>query len=269
MLKLFDHPLSPYSQKVKIALLEKGVDCEIVQPEAFGSGQVQGEFVRANPRGEVPALIHDDICVYDSTIILEYIEDFWPAPALLPTKPAERARVRMLEEVMDTHYEAVIWGLAEIKYFGRASGDQAAAITTLAGEQIAHWNHWLESQLDNRPWFNGNDFGWGDLAVVPCVINAANYGFSPPPGTNLARWLNAVMQVPSVAAVMAVAKENAFDGEKMDFSGVQAALEAGLFKREYRDHRLEWMIKTAGLQIVADGLEKQNIRFTGVFGTLS
>ena len=55
----------------------------------------------------------------------------------------------------------------------------------------------------------------------------------------------------------------------MDFSGVQAALEAGLFKREYRDHRLEWMIKTAGLQIVADGLEKQNIRFTGVFGTLS
>jgi hypothetical protein len=51
----------------------------------------------------------------------------------------------------------------------------------------------------------------------------------------------------------------------MDLSGVQAALEAGLFKRQYRDHRLEWMIKTAGIQIVAEGLEKQNIRFTGIF----
>ena len=73
------------------------------------------------------------------------------------------------------------------------------------------------------------------------------------------------MQVPSVATVMGVAKDNAFGGDSMDLSGVRAALEAGLFKRQYRDHRLEWMIKTAGIQIVAEGLEKQNIRFTGVF----
>jgi glutathione S-transferase/RNA polymerase-associated protein len=172
----------------------------------------------------------------------------------------------MLEDVMDTHYEAIIWGLAEIAYFGRASGEQGAAITALAGEQISQWNQWLEGQLGERSWFNGSDFGWGDLAVVPCVVNAANYGFSPQSGTNLARWLEVVLQVPSVAAVMAVASENAFGGENMDFSGVRTALEAGAFKREYRDHRLEWMIKTAGLQIISDGLKKQNIRFTGVFG---
>jgi len=265
MLKLYDHPLSPYSQKVKIALLEKGLECDIVQPEAFGTGQVAGEFARANPRGEVPALVHDDVCVHDSTVILEYIEDAWPTPALLPAQPAERARVRMLEDVMDTHYEAIIWGLAEVAYFGRASGEQGAAITALAGEQIGQWNAWLEGQLAERAWFNGSGFGWGDLAVVPCVANAANYGFSPNKGSNLARWLEAVMQLPSVATVMGVAKDNAFGGDSMDLSGVQAALEAGLFKRQYRDHRLEWMIKTAGIQIVAEGLEKQNIRFTGIF----
>jgi len=265
MLKLYDHPLSPYSQKVKIALLEKGLECEILQPEAFGTGHVQGEFAQANPRGEVPALLHDDVCVYDSTVILEYLEDVWPSPALLPKHPAERARVRMLEDVMDTHYEAIIWGLAEIAYFNRATGERAESIKALAGEQIKQWNQWLEGQLGERQWFNGGSFGWGDLAVVPCVVNAANYGFSPVPGSNLARWLEAVMQVPSVAAVMRVAKDNAFGGEAMDLTAVHAALEAGQFKREYRDHRLEWMIKTAGLEVIAEGLGKQNIRFTAVF----
>ena len=42
-------------------------------------------------------------------------------------------------------------------------------------------------------------------------------------------------------------------------------MDQGLFKREYRDHRLEWMIKTGGLQIVADGLDKNNVRFIEPF----
>ena len=45
----------------------------------------------------------------------------------------------------------------------------------------------------------------------------------------------------------------------------KVALAAGLFKREYRDHRLEWMIKSGGLEVVQAGLEHDNIRFTGVF----
>ena len=57
MLKLYDHPLSPYSQKVKIALLEKGLDCDILMPDAFGTGAAGGEFAAASPRGEVPTLI--------------------------------------------------------------------------------------------------------------------------------------------------------------------------------------------------------------------
>jgi glutathione S-transferase/RNA polymerase-associated protein len=46
---------------------------------------------------------------------------------------------------------------------------------------------------------------------------------------------------------------------------VRAALDHGLFKREYRDHRLEWMIKTGGLSVVAEGLEKDNISFIDPF----
>ncbi len=266
MLKLYDHPLSPYSQKVKIALLEKGLDCDILMPDAFGTGAAGGEFAAASPRGEVPTLIHDDVEIFDSTVILEYLEDVWPQPPLLPATPADRARVRILEDVMDTHYEAIIWGLAEIAHFGRAQGESAATITRLAGEQIQQWNRWLAQQLGDRTWFNGQTFGWGDLAVVPCVLNAANYGFAPQAGSNLEEWLRRAEQVPSVAEVMATAAENAFDSASIGLAAVRDALEAGLFKREYRDHRLEWMIKTAGLDIVSDGLDKGNVRFTAIFG---
>jgi glutathione S-transferase len=269
MLKLYDHPLSPYSQKVKIALLEKGLECEILVPNAFATGAADGEFASASPRGEVPLLIHtvavEEVCVYDSTVILEYLEDVWPTPAMLPAKPADRARVRMLEDVMDTHVEAIIWGLAEIKYFGRASGAEAEQINATAAQQIAQWYRWLDEQLGERTWFNGDNFGWGDLAVIPCVANAVNYGLVPEVSSRLAGWLQRVNQVPSVSAVMATAAENSFDNNAEGMAAARGALEAGLFKREYRDHRLEWMVKTAGLDIVSAGLAKGNVRFTTIF----
>jgi len=68
---LYEHPLSPYSQKVKIALAEKGIPFTTRLPAAFGSGAVQDEeFKRDNPRHEVPTLVDGDLQVFDSTVIL-------------------------------------------------------------------------------------------------------------------------------------------------------------------------------------------------------
>src|SRR5277367_7193265 len=94
MLTLYEHPLSPYAQKCKIALLEKGIPFEAKLPDAFGSGVAGGDFVAENPRHEVPLLVDGDVRIFDSTVILEYLEDKWPAPPMLPASPAERARVR-------------------------------------------------------------------------------------------------------------------------------------------------------------------------------
>ena len=77
-LLLYEHPLSPYAQKVKISLREKGVPFDVRLPEGIGTGATGGGFASANPRGEVPALIHGAAAIFDSTIILEYIEDVWP-----------------------------------------------------------------------------------------------------------------------------------------------------------------------------------------------
>ncbi|HEX4710193.1 glutathione S-transferase family protein, partial [Phenylobacterium sp.] len=147
---LYDHPLSPYGQKVKIALREKGLAFETVSPGGLGAGGAAGAFVEANPRAEVPALIDGEVRVFDSTIILEYLEDAYPTPPLLPAAAADRARVRMIEEVMDTHFEPINWGLSELRWFKRAQGEQAKAIEAAAARQIAGFFAWLERQLGGR-----------------------------------------------------------------------------------------------------------------------
>src|SRR5499427_10192890 len=116
--------------KVKIALLEKGLEFQATLPDGMANGTTSGTFVEASPRAEIPALVDGDVKVFDSTIILEYLEDKWPQPPMLPATPAERARVRMIEEICDTYYEAINWALAEIRYFRRASGAVAAELTS-------------------------------------------------------------------------------------------------------------------------------------------
>ena len=253
MLKLYEHPLSPYAQKVKIALEEKNVPFEATIPNLFGSDPA---FEAASPRREVPCLIDGAVEVFDSTIILEYLEDKRPKPPLLPADPAERARVRMLEELCDTYYEAINWALAEIRFFQRATGDAAERLVKRAGEQIAGVHAWLERQLGSRTWFNGAAFGWGDLSVVPYVNASAGFGFTPPAGSRLAAWAERVRERPSVARTMSAAR-----AAMPAFEQVGALVKSGAFVREYRDHRLEWMMRSGGRDIVLEGMEKKNVRF--------
>jgi glutathione S-transferase/RNA polymerase-associated protein len=263
MISLYDHPLSPYGQKVKIAMREKGVAFEAVSPGGLGAGGAAGAFAEANPRAEVPTLTDGEVSVFDSTVILEYLEDRYPTPALLPKSAADRARVRMIEEVMDTHFEPINWGLSELRWFKRAEGDQAKAIEAAAGRQLAGFFAWLERQLGAREWFNGEAFGWGDLAVVPFLNGSAGQGHPPPEGSKLAAWLARANARPSVTATVA---EIAAMARGAGMPNVAELVAKGLFKREYRDHRLEWMIKSGGLDVVLKGLERGNIRFTPDFG---
>jgi glutathione S-transferase len=264
MITLYDHPLSPYAQKVKISLREKGLAFEAPMPGGLGAGGAQGAFVEASPRAEVPALVDGDVRIFDSTIILEYLDDAYPEPAMRPASAAERARVRMLEEVMDTHFEAINWGLSEIRWFRRAEGEAAEALIAAARAQTDGFYAWLEKELADREWFNGEAFGWGDLSVVPYLNGSVGHGHPPPDGSKLAAWLARANARPSVAACVAdIAALNAAGASMTD---VAELVERGLFRREYRDHRLEWMIKSGGVEVVLKGLDRGNIRFAPPFG---
>jgi glutathione S-transferase len=254
---LYEHPLSSYAQKVKIALREKDLAFRTEVPAGLGSGHASGPFAQASPRLEVPTLIDGETRVFDSTIILEYLEDAHPAPALLPASPADRARARMIEDVCDTLYEAVNWGLGEIRWFGRAQGALAEDMTAAATRQTRELQAWLQDQLDGREWFNGTSFGWADLAVAPYLNRSFHYGLGTPENSPLARWRERIRARPSVAATF-----REFEAAAAAMSGARARLASGEIRREYRDHRLEWMMKSGGVQVVMDGLAKGNIRFT-------
>jgi glutathione S-transferase len=250
---LLEHPVSPYAQKVKLALYEKGIPFEAKIPNLLGDDPV---FAAANPRREVPALIDGDTRVFDSTIILEYLEEKWSEPPLLPHRPAERARVRMIEDVCDTYVEAINWGMYEIRLFGRARGALAESMLARAADQWRGVHAWLERELGGRLWFNGERFGYGDLAVFPYVEMAASLGLTPPAGSALAGWRERTRTRDGARRCI-----EAFDAAMPAVEQIPKVIASGGWVREYRDHRLEWMMRSGGESIVRDGMAKKNIRF--------
>lgn len=255
-MRLYEHPLSSYAQKVKIALREKGLAFTAEMPESFGTGSVEGPFAAANPRTEVPVLIDGDVTLFESTVILEYIEERWPAPPLLPAEPAARAFARITEDVCDTQYEAVNWGFGEILWFRRATGDLAAHLRARAADQTRVLQDWLTRRLGDAPWFGGEGFGWADAAVAPMVNRSVHYGLGPEAGSALAAWHGRVKVRPSVAQTFAE-----FDAAAAKMAAASEMYTTGGRRREYRDHRLEWMVKSGGVEVVLAGLRDGNIRF--------
>jgi len=253
MIQLFEHPVSPYAQKVKIALYEKDIPFEATIPNLLGEDPA---FERANPRREVPALVDGNVRIFDSTIILEYLEEKWPNPALAPIVPAERARVRMIEDVCDGYVEAVTWAMYEIRLFGRATGALAESLLARAAEQWRGVHAWLGRELGRREWFDGDRFGRGDLSVFPYVSMAASLGLRPPTGSALAAWLERAGARESARRCI-----EAFDRAMPAVAELPKVIASGGWAREYRDHRLEWMMRSGGESIVREGMARKNIRF--------
>ena len=160
---------------------------------------------------------------------------------------------------MDTHFEGNTWGLGEVLIFGRAEGDKAERMRDFARAQIQGWYKWLEPRLSESDWFNGSEYGWGDMCVVPFVNGAGRFDILPEPSSQLSAWLERVNAREDVASVTAAAQAAELDPDVM-----RAAIDSG-FKREYRDHRLEWMIRAGGIDVVAAGIAADNIRFNGSF----
>ena len=99
-MKLYSGPLSLFSRKVEIALREKGLpfDREMVHfSQAKGYAPKHPAVLAANPKGQVPVLVDGDLTLFDSTLIIEYLEDAYPAPPLFPSDAKTRARCRLLE----------------------------------------------------------------------------------------------------------------------------------------------------------------------------
>ena len=104
MIRLYDYPDCPFCQKVRVVLAEKDLEFERVHVDLHKQEQRSPEFLKLNPYGRVPVLIDEDIVIYDSTIIDEYLDEEYPNPPLMPEDSAGRARVRLLEDFADNSF---------------------------------------------------------------------------------------------------------------------------------------------------------------------
>lgn len=103
MLELYHYDRSTAAQKVRIALAEKGLDWKsrIVETGLDKRQQHDPEYLKLNPRGLVPTLVHEGRAIRESQVILEYIEDAFPEPPLRPADPCDRARMRLWTKRID------------------------------------------------------------------------------------------------------------------------------------------------------------------------
>jgi RNA polymerase-associated protein len=92
VMTLFSDPSCPYCHRVRIVLAEKGITVDIVDVDAQ---ELPGEVMDFNPYGTVPTLVDRDLRLYDSRIIMEYLDERFPHPPLLPVDPVSRATSRL------------------------------------------------------------------------------------------------------------------------------------------------------------------------------
>jgi glutathione S-transferase len=124
MIRLCGFHISNYHNKVRIALLEKGVAFE---EDAGVKPSQKDEYLLKSPMGKVPYLEVDGTRLCESGVILEYLEDAFPQQPLLPKDPLERARVREIVVFVELHLELVVRRLYGGLFFGGSFSDETKA----------------------------------------------------------------------------------------------------------------------------------------------
>ncbi len=167
MLTLCGFAASNYYNKVKIALLEKGVD---FQEELVWVGQAD---LAASPLGKIPYLKTERGTLCESTVMLEYIEAAHPSPALLPADPFAAAKVREVLRFIELHLELVARNLYPEAFFG---GKVSDSVKEKVGEQL-NKNSAAFAQLARfAPYVAGDSFSLADCAAIvhlPLVSSAS------------------------------------------------------------------------------------------------
>lgn len=177
MIRLYYASGSPFSWRVQLVLEEKGLSYEPVLLH-FDKGEVKTpEHLARSPHGKVPALTDDALALYESTAIVEYLEERYPTPPLLPTEPAARALLR-IEELECTEYLATAFrAVAREVFFTPPERRNAVALAT-ARAGVLHEIERLEERAARRrgDFVLGTAVTRADFTWLPFVEIAARAG---------------------------------------------------------------------------------------------
>ncbi len=196
MIRLYDYPDCPFSQKVRVVLAEKDLEYERVHVDLHKGEQRSPEFLKLNPYGKVPVLIDEDIVVYDSTIINEYLDEEYPNPPLMPEDSAGRARVRLLEDFADNSFTPPA-GMVMAELHKPEGERDSERIRKYQGE-LARVLARLEAALDNKEFLAG-EFSLADVAFVPRILVLSQLGVEVDARLqNVGAWIARLRERPSV-----------------------------------------------------------------------
>jgi len=182
-LVLYDAPRCPYCARVRILLAEKGVELEVVEIDLSDR---PAWLYEKNPTGRVPVLEEDGRPLPESAVIMEFLEERYPDPALLPPDPADRAAVRLLifrdDDLTDPYYA-----------LRRGEDGAAEELDTVLGR--------FDTMLAGRPYLGGAEYGLADIALVPWFLRARDMlGVDLDRFPSLSDWLARLEQRPAIAA---------------------------------------------------------------------
>lgn len=199
MIKLYTFPASTNSRKVRIALLEKGLEFERINIDLTKREQKNPEYLKIHPFGQVPALDDEGFIVYDSTIINEYLEDEYPYPALMPSDSEGRARARMLEDLRDTYFNPYFVHIMHEMRKTEAERD-AQRIDNARAEIIKRFER-IEKELQGKEYLAG-PFSLADIAFMSNfdLLDRFNIPVDATKFPNTVAWIARLKARPSFAA---------------------------------------------------------------------
>jgi len=180
---LYDAARCPYCARVRIVLAEKGVEYETIEIDLSDR---PAWIYEKNTTGRVPVFEEDGWVLPESAVIMEYLDERYPAPALLAADPAERALARLWIFRHDDFTRP---------YYALRRGEpDARARLDVELER-------LDATFGSRAWLGGSAYGLADIAYVPWVLRARGMLDVPlDPYPAVAGWVARMLERPAVAA---------------------------------------------------------------------
>lgn len=155
---LFSDPMDHYSHRVRIVMEEKGVSSEIIDTD---SNDLSQEILEVSPYADLPVLVDRDVCLYDSLILMEYLDERFPHPPLLPVYPVSRAHIRLFIQRIERDWCVIFDELIN----GNLPEAKAKKLRTDLKSQILS----MSQILKEKPYFMSDEFSLVDCCIGPIL----------------------------------------------------------------------------------------------------
>ena len=200
MLKIHHHPLSTFARRVRIALIEKGLDTqtEFVEIDMTAGAHKQQPYLSLNPYGRVPTLEEDDgFVLYESTAILEYLEATHPTPPLVPSDTRERVHVSQHMKLCDLQLARQTGTIIFPKRF-LPKERWNEAVMAQAKQDIESHLEILDHELRGKDYVVGNSYSLVEICYTPFIEFLPLMEITPPP--HVASWTARILARQSAQA---------------------------------------------------------------------